>query len=77
MTIREIETELEREPFVPLRLHLSEGQAIDVPRAGVVWTMRNALLVFHPGEGSRYRVSSYDIVSLRHIARIEQVNGVN
>jgi hypothetical protein len=75
MTIKEIEDELEREPYIPLRLHLDDGKTVDLPRPGVAWTMRHSLLVFQPGPESKYRVTRYDIISLRHVVKIEQLNG--
>jgi hypothetical protein len=37
MTTEGIKQELERDPFVPLRLHLSSGQTIDIKYANNAW----------------------------------------
>ncbi len=73
MTSKDVETELERDPFVPLALHLVSGKVVLVPVPGAAWLMQNAILVFqnlHPG---RARVDGYDIVALRNIERIEEL----
>jgi hypothetical protein len=72
MTSKDIETELERDPFVPLRLHLVSGKTIDIPFPGVAWLMQNGLLVFHGAKPERAKVEGYDVIALRNIERIEQ-----
>jgi len=41
MTPEDIKQELEREPFVPLRLHLSSGQTMDILYTGTAWLRQN------------------------------------
>ncbi len=72
MTSKDLESELERQPFVPLRLHLVSGKTVEVPAPGVGWLMQNAVLIFQDAKPGRARVSGYDVIALRNIERIEQ-----
>ena len=73
MTSRDLEAELERDPFVPLRVHLVSGKTVDVPGPGVAFLMQNALLVFQNRQPGTVRVDGYDIISFRNIERVEQL----
>jgi hypothetical protein len=73
MTTEDIAQELERQPYVPLRLHLSSGQVIDLPFPHTGWIRQNALLVVHPLERGTQRIGNYDVIALRLIERIEQM----
>jgi hypothetical protein len=73
MTAEDMQQELDREPFVPLRLHLASGQKIDVEYPGTAWVRQNTLLVVHPIGPKTSRIGEYDVISLRLIERIELV----
>jgi hypothetical protein len=73
MTTKDIEAELQRDPFVPLALHLVSGKVLRVPNPGAAWLMQNAVLVFQNPHPGRVRVDGYDVVALRNIERIEQL----
>ena len=73
MTTEDIAQELERQPFVPLRLHLSSGQVIDIAYPHTGWIRQNTLLIVHPLERGTQRIGNYDVIALRLIERIEQV----
>ena len=75
MTSKDLEAELIREPFVPLRLHLVSGKSVEVPRSGVAWLMQNAVLVFQNAKVGRAMVDGYDVIALRNIERVEQRMG--
>jgi hypothetical protein len=75
MTTEDIKQELDREPFIPLRLHLSSGQKIDIQYAGTAWVRQNTLLVVHPIAPRTSQIGKYDVIALRLIERIEQVQG--
>jgi hypothetical protein len=68
MSKDEIEAELGSEPFVPLRLHLSDGRKIEVPFKHVIVFLRYGIIVFkgvkkagsHVAKG--YEVIAYDKV---------------
>jgi hypothetical protein len=73
MTSEDVQQELERQPFVPLRLHLSSGTTIDIAYSGIAWVRQNALLIVHPVARGSAAIGNYDVVALRLIERIEQV----
>jgi hypothetical protein len=68
MTSEDLRSELEKQPFVPLRLHLVSGKAIDVRHEWLAWMLQNSVLVLRPGPQG-----GYDVLSLRNIERIEQI----
>jgi hypothetical protein len=73
MTTEDLAQELERQPFVPLRLHLSSGQTIDLLYPHTGWIRQNTLLIVHPLERGTQRIGNYDVIALRLIERIEQI----
>ena len=73
MTPEDVKQELEREPFAPLRLHLSSGQKIDVPYPNTAWVRQNTLLIVHPLRRGTAEIGNYDVIALRLIERIEQL----
>ena len=68
-----IQQELERHPFVPLRLHLSSGKIIDIPYSGTAWVRQNTLLIVHPLAPHTVAIGGYDVIYLGLIERIEQI----
>jgi hypothetical protein len=73
MTSEDMRQELERQPFVPLRLHLSSGQKIEIPYMGTAWVRQNTLLIVHPLAPGSAAIGNYDVIALRLIERIEQM----
>ena len=74
MTTEDVKQELERRPFVPLRLHLAIGQKIDIPYEGTAWVRQNTLLIVHPLQRGSATIGNYDVIALRLIERIEQAD---
>jgi hypothetical protein len=74
MSTEDVKQELEREPFVPLRLHLSSGKTIDVPFPNTAWVRQNTVVIVHPLRRGTAEIGNYDVVALRLIERIEQIN---
>lgn len=73
MTTEDIKQELERQPWIPLRLHLSSGQKMDIQYPGTAWVRQNTLLVVHPLRAGTQEIGNYDVIALRLIERIEQL----
>ncbi|HEY1921356.1 MAG TPA: hypothetical protein VGG44_01215 [Tepidisphaeraceae bacterium] len=73
MTTEDVLQELARSPFIPLRLHLSSGQAIDIRYPGTAWVRQNTILVVHPLSRGTQAIGNYDVIALRLIERIEQI----
>jgi hypothetical protein len=74
MTSEDIIQELERMPFVPLRLHLASGKTIDVPYPNTAWIRQNTVVIVHPLRRDTVEIGNYDVVALRLIERIEQLS---
>jgi hypothetical protein len=77
MTSEDVKQELERDPFVPLRLHLASGNTIDVPYPNTAWLRQNTIVIVHPLRRGTVEIGNYDVVALRLIERIEQLNEAN
>ena len=75
MTSEDVRQEIDREPFLPLRLHLSSGQKIAIVHPHTAWVRQNTLLIVHPLKKGTHAIGNYDVISLRLIERIEQLNG--
>jgi len=74
MTEKELIAELEKDPFVPFRLHLVSEKVIDVMAAGAAHPLQNSLLVLrNPTLGGTVRAEGYDVVAYGNIERIEQL----
>jgi hypothetical protein len=75
MTSQDVLQELDRTPFLPLRLHLSSGATIEIRYASTAWVRQNTLLIVHPiAPGTAAIGNAYDVVALRLIERIEQLS---
>jgi hypothetical protein len=72
MTSEDIRSEIEKEPFIPFRLHLVSGKTVDVTIKGQVEMLQNAILVFQRDAGPDGE-TLYDVIALRNIERLEQV----
>ena len=71
----QIEAELAREPFVPLRLHLRGGKTFDIPFRDVARVLPFGLLVFVGLKRGTRQASGYDRFAFDNIVRIEQRPG--
>jgi len=77
MTSEGMLLELEKRPFVPLRLHLVSGETVDIAYEQTAWLQQNAqnaLLVVHPLSKGIVAIGKYEVISLRLIERIEQIS---
>lgn len=72
MTAEDLKQELERQPFNPLRLHLSSGKTIDIRYPHNAWVRQNTLLIVHPERPDSASIGNdYDVIAFRLIERIE------
>jgi len=72
VTKEAVEQELTREPFVPLRLHLTNGKAFDVPFREVAHLVAHGVLVLIGLKKGTHQAKSYDRFNFEQIARIER-----
>lgn len=73
MTSADVKQEIERQPYVPLRLHLASGQKIDLAYPHTAWLRQNTLLVVYPLERGSHAIGNFDVIALRLIERIEPI----
>ena len=72
MQKEQVRNELNREPFVPLRLYLTDGRKFDVPFRDVAHMLSYGLLVFIGMKEGTRQAKSYDRFGFDQIERIEQ-----
>jgi hypothetical protein len=70
VTSEDLRSELEKQPFIPLRMHLVSGKTLDIAAHDAAWMLQNSVLIFHVPHSKE---SGYDVVALRNIERLEQV----
>jgi hypothetical protein len=75
VTAEDVQQEIDRRPFVPLRLHLASGRVIEIPYEGSAWVRRNTLLVLERLSPTTSAIGGYDVIALSLIERIQQING--
>jgi hypothetical protein len=68
VTNEDVKSELDKQPFRPLRFHLVSGKTIDVMATNQAYMLKNAVMVVPDPRAERY-----DIVALRNIERLEQL----
>jgi hypothetical protein len=71
MTSEDVKSELDKDPFVPFRLHLVSGKTVEVPNAAMGWMLQNAVMIFQ--RESTDPDEPYDVIALRNIERLEQL----
>ena len=74
MNEKDLQEELNVDPFKPLRLHLVTGQTVDVLRSDAAMPLRDRLLVFRNMSSEARRAEGYDIIAYANIERIEQLD---
>jgi len=62
--------ELNRDPFVPLRVHLADGRSLDIRNPGLCFIARLALYAFN-GKPRDALADDVQVVSLRNIVSVE------
>jgi hypothetical protein len=71
MTSEDMRSMLDREPFIPLLVHMVSGTTIEVRRPGDATLLQNSVMILQQFD-PRFEDAGYDLVSLRNIERIEQ-----
>ncbi|MEM1166620.1 MAG: hypothetical protein AAGI30_10065 [Planctomycetota bacterium] len=66
--------ELSREPFQPVRLHLSDCQAVLITNPGLCYINRGSVYIARTDRPNSRIAQDMDLISLRHIIRVEQVD---
>ncbi len=58
-------------PFVPFRIVTSDGTTYEVRHPDMVFVGLSSVLVGYPSEREPHAFTRYDVVSMRHIVRLE------
>ena len=66
-------SELEREPFVPIRLNLTDGSKIDIQNPGLSFINNLALYLARTDRPNSRLAADFRLISLRHIVSVEQI----
>ena len=65
--------ELDRDPFIPLRLHLTDGRTVDIHNPGLSFIARLGLYVFRVSSPPSSLAQDQEVVSIAHIVTVEQL----
>ena len=68
-----VRSELTREPFVPFRLHLTDGRTFDIPDPKVAHIMAYGLLVMIGADVKARTAKGYDRFPFEQIERIDPI----
>ena len=71
MTAEAIDQELSREPFVPLRLRLSDGSIVDIHNPGLSFIAHMALYVARTDRPNSRIMDDFRLISISHILSLE------
>jgi len=72
MNPQEIRRQLRRTPFVPFRVHTSDGKALDVEHPEMALLTRSLLLVARPvKDPTREIPARFDEISMLHVVRLK------
>lgn len=74
MSPEALRNELRRQPFVPLRVHLTDGTACEIRHPEMVLIKQREIYVGRETEPGSGVAAECDLVSLLHVVRVEQVN---
>ena len=65
--------QLKREPYIPLRLTLTTGEAVNIMDSVPVYINQLCVNIFGVKRRGDHIADSQRIISLRHIVKIEQI----
>jgi hypothetical protein len=73
MSAPELAGYLRARPFVPLRLHMTDGSTFDIRHPEMAAVTTHTVLWFRDMDEQTGVIEAYDLLSLRHIVRIERL----
>ena len=74
MNQRDVIKLLNAQPFVPFRMHLTDGKSYDIQHPEFVWVFPTRLEIAKPQPGGEtHAMEDSDFVGLLHIVRIEPI----
>ena len=73
MSPEQLDQQLSQEPFIPLRLHLTDGTKVEINNPALAVISRLALYVFRVDRPNSHLAQDYHLIALRHIVQVEPV----
>jgi hypothetical protein len=74
MSPANVQAEVDRDPFVPLRFHVASGKTFVVRHPNSAFPMGHAVVVLHRLRPGSSAIGGYDEINLRQIEKIEQLH---
>ena len=71
----DIHQQVKQRPFVPLRLHLSDGSSFDVRHPELIMVSRPVLALMVSGNGSGELPERVLLIDPVHVVRLEPIKG--
>ena len=75
MRAEELYTLLRRQPFVPFRVHLTDGTAYTIRHPEMAWLARSTLFVVPEDKLVRGIPEDYVLSDILHVVRAELIDG--
>ena len=75
MRPEELRTLLRREPFVPIRIHLTDGKTYDIKHPEMALLTRSTVEIGLEGQDGSGIADDVVYCSLVHIVRVDNLNG--
>ncbi len=60
-----------RRPFVPFRVVTSDGTIYEVPHPDLIMVGLSSVIIGYPSADEPHAYSRWDVVSMRHVIRLE------
>jgi hypothetical protein len=72
ITGAQIKERLNRKPFRPVRIYLSDGSKHDVPHPEFAWVFGSRIFIGVPGKGTSGANGSVKELAVLHVTRLEE-----
>ncbi len=73
MTAQELRALLDAKPFVPFRIHMTDGKSFEIQHPDFVWVFRNRLDLAILADASQSIVDHVERCFFLHIVRVEEL----
>jgi hypothetical protein len=73
MTMQETRALLDAKPFVPFRIHMTDGKSFEVQHPEFVWVFRNRLDIAILADATKGIVDHVERCFFLHVVRVEEL----
>lgn len=75
MTYQDLMEWVESDPFVPFRLHLTDGRFLEIQHASLIWPGKRTVMVGYPDDPTEPEIPArHKTIDLVHIVSIEPLS---